>query len=341
MTHQHGPAERQPGRRQKGEQAKKRSRTQNILGAAVLLLTLAMHGSYSRADVVLRDAAGRPVAATDASRIVAVGGSITEILYAIGREDRVVAVDSTSAYPPAALKDKPNVGYMRALSPEGVLGLNPSLVLALEGSGPPQTIAVLQAASVPFVVVPDRFTGDGMIEKIHTVALAAGAPTRGDCLAKVVQSDLDALASLRKGIAKPVRVVFVLSIANGRPMVAGRNTAAEGIIGLAGAVNAIEGYDGYKQVSDEAVVAAKPDVVLVMNRDSHPISADEVFAHPAFALTPAGERKAFVAMGALYLLGFGPRTARAARDLSVALYPVLGRDTLPSDKGDAIASCTK
>src|SRR5690606_1515873 len=132
--------------------------------------------------------------------------------------------------------------------------------------------------------------------------LAAGATPRGDCLAKAVQSDLDGLARLRQAIAKPVRVVFVLSLANGRPMVAGRNTAAEGIIALAGAVNAIEGYDGYKQVSDEAVVAAKPDVVLVMNRDSHPMSAAEVFAHPAFALTPAGERKAFVAMGALYLL---------------------------------------
>jgi iron complex transport system substrate-binding protein len=156
-----------------------------------------------------------------------------------------------------------------------------------------------------------------------------------------VQSDLDALAGLRKTIAKPVRVVFVLSFVNGRPMVAGRNTAAEGIIALAGAVNAIEGYDGYKQVSDEAVVAAKPDVVLVMNRDSHPMSAAEVFAHPAFALTPAGERKAFVAMGALYLLGFGPRTARAARDLAVALYPTLARDTLPSDKTDTLAACAK
>src|SRR5690606_16447283 len=102
-------------------------RTRFILGTALLSLALALPGSSSRADVALRDASGKPVTAPDASRIVAVGGSITEILYALGRQDRVVAVDSTSAYPPAALQDKPNVGYMRALSPEGVLGLNPSL----------------------------------------------------------------------------------------------------------------------------------------------------------------------------------------------------------------------
>lgn len=316
------------------------ARYKRALGAALISMACAWPLTAARADVALRDASGNAVTKIDSSRMVSVGGSITEILYAIGRQDRIVAIDSTSAFPEAA-KQKPNVGYMRALSPEGVLGLNPSLVLAIEGSGPPQTISVLQAASVPFVMVPDRFTGEGLVEKIHTVALAAGDTARGDCVAKAVQGDLDGLAALRKSIAKPVRVAFVLSFVNGRPMVAGKNTAAEGIIALSGAVNAIEGFDGYKQVNDEAVIAAKPDVVLVMNRDSHPMSADEVFAHPAFKLTPAGERKAFVGMGALYLLGFGPRTARAARDLAIQLYPTLASGTLPSDKTDAIAACVK
>ncbi len=82
--------------------------------------------------------------AYDTSRIVSIGGAITEILYALGLEQRIVAVDSTSFYPPQALREKPNVGYMRQLSPEGVLGLNPSLILATEGAGPKETVAVLE-----------------------------------------------------------------------------------------------------------------------------------------------------------------------------------------------------
>ncbi|WP_164135326.1 ABC transporter substrate-binding protein, partial [Stenotrophomonas maltophilia] len=79
------------------------------------------------------------------------GGAITEIVYALGLEGRLVGIDSTSLYPQQALKEKANVGYMRQLSAEGVLGLNPELILATEGAGPKETISVLSAAKVPIV----------------------------------------------------------------------------------------------------------------------------------------------------------------------------------------------
>ena len=154
-------------------------------------------GNTGAASVTVRDAAGRSVTITDAGRIVSVGGAVTEILYALGLEQRVIAVDSTSVHPPRALAEKPNVGYMRQLSPEGVLGLGPSLVLAAEGSGPKETMTVLDAASIPFVHVPDRFTGEGIVEKIRLIAQATGAVTRGECLAKLVEGDLAAFAALR------------------------------------------------------------------------------------------------------------------------------------------------
>ena len=285
--------------------------------------------------VAVRDAAGRSVTVNDAGRIVAIGGAVTEILYALGLQDRTVAVDTTSLYPPNALKDKPNVGYMRALSAEGVLGLNPSVILAVEGAGPKETVAVLEAASIPYVRVPDHFTGDGILEKIRLVADATNAKTLGECLAKTVESDLEALANRRKNIQQPVKVLFVLSLLNGKPMVAGRNTAADGIIRLAGGVNAIDAYDGYKQISDEAVIAAAPDTVLVMQRPQDNLDAATVFAQAAFTMTPAAARKSFVAMDGLYLLGFGPRTASAARDLAAAVYPALGKSALPSETANA------
>lgn len=289
--------------------------------AMALVAALAAPGAA--AAVTITDAAGRRVEVADARRIISIGGAITEILYALGLEAQVAAVDSTSLHPPRALKEKPSVGYMRQLSAEGVLGLAPSLVLATEGSGPNETLAVLQSARVPFVLVPDRYTADGVVEKVRMVSQAAGAAARGECLAAAVGDDLAALAALRARIAKPRRVMFVLSFMNGRPMVAGRNTAADGIVTLAGAVNAVTGYEGYKPINDEAAVAAAPEAVLAITRDGFRIDADTVFAHPAFAASPAAARRAFVAMDGLYLLGFGPRTAPAARELAARLYPEL------------------
>jgi iron complex transport system substrate-binding protein len=285
--------------------------------------------------IVVRDATGQSVEIRDNSRIVSIGGAITEIIYALGLEQRVVAIDSTSFYPPQALRDKPNVGYMRALSPEGVLGLNPSLVLATEGSGPREAIAVLRAAGVPLVMVPDKYTGKSIIEKIEIVAAAAGHAERGNCLAKAVAADLAALDNIRSHVEQRRKATFLLSFVNGRAMVAGRATAADGVLALAGATNAIDAFEGYKPLNDEAIIAAKPDFVLAMRRDSHPLDANTVFAHPGFALTPAAQQRAFVAMNGLYLLGFGPRTALAARDLAATLYPTLAPGRLPSEQDAA------
>jgi len=291
--------------------------------------------------VTVRDAAGRDVVVTDTSRIVSVGGAVTEILYAFGLEKRVIAVDTTSLYPPRALAEKASVGYMRQLSAEGVLGLGPTLVLASEAAGPKETVAVLEAARVPFVRVPEAFTGEGIIDKIRLIAKATGTPERGECLVKLVQNDLDVMANLRRRIDQPRKVMFLMSFMNGRPMVAGRATAAEGIIKLAGGRNAVDKYEGYKLINDESVIAAQPDAVLAMERPSFRLDADAVFAHAAFATTPAAGHKTFVSMDGLYLLGFGPRSARAARDLAAALYPALSGPPMPSEQAPLSDACRK
>ena len=198
---------------------------------------------------------------SDPARIVSIGGAITEILYALGFEDRLAGVDATSLYPAAALRDKPNVGYMRQLSAEGVLGLNPSLVLAVQGSGPKETIEVLEAAKVPLVLVPETFSEAGPARQDQAGRPRHGRDARAECLTQAVADDLAQLRDLRGKVTKPVRVMFVMSLLNGRAMAAGK-TAANEIIQLAGAVNAIDGYDGYKIINDEAIIAAKPDVVL-------------------------------------------------------------------------------
>jgi iron complex transport system substrate-binding protein len=309
--------------------------------APSLFVALAAAGAARAASITVHDARDRDIRIENPTRIVSIGGAITEILYALGFEDRLAGVDSTSLYPTAALRDKPNVGYMRQLSAEGVLGLNPSLVMAMQGSGPKETIEILEAAKVPLVMVPETFSEQGLLDKIALVGRAMDAGPRAACLAKVVAGDLAQLRELRGKVAKPVRVMFVMSLLNGRAMAAGRNTAANEIILLAGAVNAIDGYDGYKPVNDEAIIAAKPDVVLSIARSKDSVEAEAVFAHPAFALTPAASNRAFISMEGLYLLGFGPRTAAAARDLSLKLYPALAPQAEKFTPAALSADCRK
>ena len=291
---------------------------------ALGLFTSAPLATARAESIVIHDARGRDVTIGDTSRIVSVGGAITEILYALGLQDRIVGIDTTSLYPPQALGEKQNVGYMRQLSAEGVIGLNPQLILAIDGSGPKETLEVLDSAKIPFVSFPETHTEQGIIDKIKLVAHAMDADTRGACLANAVSTDLIELKTLRDNVRKPARVMFVMSFLNGRAMVAGQKTAANEIIRMAGGINAVDGFDGYKPVNDEAIVAAKPDVILTMQRGKDSLDAQTVFTNPSFALTPAAAKKSFVAMDGLYLLGFGPRTAAAARDLAVSLYPDLG-----------------
>ena len=255
----------------------------------------------------------------DATRIAAVGGSITEIVYALGEEGKLVARDSTSTYPKAALK-LPDIGYMRALSPEGVLSVNPSGILALAGSGPKETVDVLKKASVTFIEVPETYDHQGILDKVRIVGHALGVDDKAATLAKSIDVDLKAAEDLTAKVTERKRVLFILSMEGGKILAAGDHTAANGIIKLAGGVNAMEGVNGYKQLTDEAALTASPDVILMMDTGAPATANADVFANPALAATPAGKTKTLIRMDGSYLLGFGPRTAGSIRDMATALY---------------------
>lgn len=259
------------------------------------------------------------VAFPDSSKIVAIGGSITEIVFALGEQDRLVARDSTSVYPAAALK-LPDIGYMRQLSPEGVLSVDPSGILALQGSGPKEAVDVLKKASIPFVEVPESFDHAGIVEKVRIVGKALGVEADADALAVEVDARLKTAEKLTASIRERKRVLFILSMQGGKILASGGDTAADGIIRLAGGINAVEGFTGYKQLSDEAVATASPDVILMMDRAGPSVPDDVLFANAAIASTPAGVAHKVIRMDGGYLLGFGPRTADAIHDLAVSLY---------------------
>lgn len=260
--------------------------------------------------------------AQEDGRVLSVGGSVTEIVYALDQGHRLVARDTTSTFPPEA-EDLPDVGYARALSPEGVLSVAPTLMLVTEGAGPPETLEVLRQSDVPLVSVPEARTGAGILEKISVIGEALGVPGKAEELKAQTRDALDAAKAETSARAQAdrKRVLFILSLQGGRLLASGRDTQAAAIIGMAGGVNAVTGFNGYKQMTDEAVSQAAPDVILMMDRGGdHAVERDDLFAMPAIRTTPAGRDKALVRMPGLYLLGFGPRTAQAALDLNTALY---------------------
>jgi iron complex transport system substrate-binding protein len=261
----------------------------------------------------------------EAKRIVSIGGTITEILYDLGAQDRIVARDSTSFYP-ADANSKPDVGYMRALSAEGILGQKPDLILMEEGSGPPPVLEILKASEVPMVVVPTPPEAGKIGQKIRDVGAAVGLADKAEALAAKTEEGLKAVAAdvakitEKNGGAKK-KVLFVLSVSNGRLMAGGADTEAGAIIEMAGGINAAPSINGYKPLSDEAVIAAAPDVILSMSRGDHSITPEQMFALPSMQTTPAAADKALVSMDGLLLLGFGPRTPEAARALAAKIYP--------------------
>lgn len=261
------------------------------------------------------------VSAADAEeRIIAVGGSVTEIVYALGAEDRLVAVDSTSLYPEVATQ-LPDIGYMRRLSAEPILALEPDRILAIADAGPPPVLDQLKEAGVEIMMIDDDPSLNGITTKIEAVADALDLTEKGQKLAQKVKADFDALAAEVNAVAAPLlRVMFVLNTGRGAPMVGGSGTSADAIIRLAGAENAVTGLEGYKPLSPEAAIEAAPDVILTMNRSVEIAGGKEVLlGQPDIALTPAGKNRSLISMEGLFLLGFGPRTPAAVRELAAAL----------------------
>lgn len=281
-----------------------------------------MSGAASRAaragekrDVQVEDCRGRRVTLGSMNRIVSIGGTITETLYALGASDRIVGVDITSTYPVAALREKKSVGYMRQLSSEGVLSLKPDLVLAMNDSGPANAIDQIMESSTPIVMVDATPSLDAVRKRILTLARIIGAGEAGASMVVRLDNQLRTLKAWKELHPQKPRVLFVMRVVNGRPMAAGTGTAADAIISLAGATNAGSDMQGYKALEREALIVLKPDVILMMSQGGQTMR-DALLADDAVMLTPAGQRKAIIDMEGEKLLGFGPRTAEAALELA-------------------------
>ena len=252
--------------------------------------------------------------AIDASRVVVAGGSITEIFYFLEEQDRIVALDVTSNFPPEA-KSLPSIGYVRALSAEGLLSMNPSIILGEDDMGPPAVIKQIRETSYDLRIIPEIRTIDGIIEKIEGIASILDVSEKSDAIiSKKLEPYIKKLVKNRKKIVKKgVKVMLVLNMQSSSIIVAGENTSGSGFIDLIGGENIFNTFEGWKPVSAEAILELNPDYIIVPQRNVHKgIDVTKIADNELFKNTKAGKNKNFIFDDAMAITGFGPRTINSA-----------------------------
>tara|TARA_B100000575_G_scaffold286653_1_gene283725 strand:- start:271 stop:1119 length:849 start_codon:yes stop_codon:yes gene_type:complete len=278
-----------------------------------LLTLLAVIGPVFAGTIT--DSTGAVIEANDPKRIVTVAGNVSETVFALGAGDRVVAVDASSVFPPAA-QQLPKVGYYRNINAEGILSMSPDLVIATDSAGPPPVIAQIRGAGIPIAILDSAQSFEGAQNRVTQIAALLDKTAEGKALTASMADELSAM----KKPATPPKVLFIYARGAGTQNVAGTDTAANAMIELAGGVNAVSEYTGYKPMNAEAIITASPDYILFTARGLESIGGVEAAAAlNGIAQTPAGMNKKIIAIDDLMLLGFGPRTSQGAIELSKAI----------------------
>ncbi|MBX2799623.1 MAG: ABC transporter substrate-binding protein [Myxococcales bacterium] len=282
--------------------------------ACFVMVSLVM--TEARAGTVV-DATGQQVSATETTRLVTLGGGVTESVHALGAGDQIVGVDATSLYPPS-VQHLPKVGYFRQLSSEGLLAMRPELIVATTAAGPPEVLDQVRAAGIPVALLPDEGSVDGASRRLRMLGGLLDEAERAEALIESIEESVAAVKPRRE---RP-EVLFIYARGAGTVQVAGSETTGSEMIRLAGGTNAVTTWTGYKPLTAEGIIAANPDVILLTERGLASIGGLQgVLQQPGVALTEAGKRQRVVSLDDLLLLGFGPRTGEAVAALADALKP--------------------
>ncbi|MGE4278396.1 MAG: hemin ABC transporter substrate-binding protein [Magnetospirillum sp.] len=254
--------------------------------------------------------APRLARAAGEARLITIGAPTTEIVYALGAGDLVVATDTTSRFPQEAAS-LPKVGYMRALAAEGLLSLAPNRIIAQEGSGPPEVLARVREAGIAVDEIPERPDLATLEAKITLIAERLGRQQQGAELAARLREQLQALAP-----ARSLSALCLIHPGGNGWMAAGQDTIPDLYLRLAGARNSI-GFSGIKPLSMEAAIAGAPELLVISSSAlAQAGGLDGLLSLPHLAATPAAAARRVVVLEAQLLLGLGPRSPLAVQQLA-------------------------
>lgn len=282
--------------------------------------------------VTVTDAQDTEVTVTDTSRILAIDmyGTLAHTVFELGLGDQVVGRDLSTQFEEA--KDLPLVTAERShdLIAERILELNPTVILTDTSLGPWDVILQMRDSGIPVVVVDNRRALDNLSSLTMEVAEALGVPEEGKQLAQRIEAEAEATTAAIAKVAPAaledkLRMMFlyVRGQANVYYMF-GSGSGADGLIEVLGGYDVAKeiNWQGMKPMTAEAIVAAQPDLVLMMTKGLESVGDIDGLLErvPALANTPAGQNRRIVDMPDTGLLSYGPRTADVLNSLAVAIY---------------------
>lgn len=262
-------------------------------------------------------ALAQPLFAENVEKIASAGGDITEILFEIGVGDKVVAVDSTSIFP-EAVRELPGIGYVRELSAEGVLSTGANVLIGSHDMGTPAVMDNLKTAGMRVEFAPDGVGSQRYVDKVNFVARILGRETRGAEMIDTYNSAISQVTTRAKALSRKPRVLMLLSVRDGSPIAAGRDTTGHDMIEVTGGQN-MASFEGWKPMNSEAIIAAAPDIILMSSLHLERIGGlDVIMGRPDIGATPSGENQAYAVLSPQMMLQFGPRSPIAMNDIITA-----------------------
>ena len=256
--------------------------------------------------------------AKNSNSIVVAGGSITEIIYFLNLQNKLVGVDVTSNYPLTA-KKLPSIGYIRNLSIEGLLSLKPNLILAEESIGPPIIVKQLNKTSVEFRIIKNNYTIDGINEKFLCISKILDVNINDNIDYKKFVNNVKKLKSFVKNNNKEKKdILLILMMKGTSPIIAGKNTSGHGFIKMIGQNNSMDKVSGWKPVSAEEILIANPNYIIITKRALKDfISIEKFLKLPGISSTKAAKNKNVFIKDGMSLLGYGPRTINVAKEILI------------------------
>ena len=256
--------------------------------------------------------------AENSKSMVIAGGSITEIIYFLNLQDKLVGVDVTSNFPLEA-KKLPSIGYIRNLSIEGLLSLKPNLILAEESIGPPIILKQLKKTSVEFRIIKNNYTIDGISEKFLCLSNILDININNNLDYKKFVNNAKILKSLVKNnLREKANILLILMMKGSSPIIAGKNTSGHGFIKMIGQNNSMNKVYGWKPVAAEEILLANPNHIIITKRALKDFLSIEKFLKlPGISSTTAAKNKNIYIKDGMSLLGYGPRTLDVAKDILI------------------------
>lgn len=253
-------------------------------------------------------------------RIVIAGGSLTEIVFALGAGDEVVGVDKTSSYP-EKVKQLPQIGYWKLLNIEGVLSLKPTLFITLNDVEPDNVIEKVSESKVD-VLGLQRVPGtiELLYENITKIASKLNKQKEGELLINRIKTNL---ADIQTKIATHPQKTKVLSLMSmgGTNSVAGKNTTIDALIAIAGGENLAK-HNSFKSYTAESIIAINPEVIILNKYSIDQLGGlDKIATIPGITETAAFKNNRITIIDDSYLFGIGPRVDEAAKLLFQSFYP--------------------